>query len=291
MAPPDAKTRIYVLVGNPVDHSLSPLIHNAAFNALKINSVYLACLVEKKRLHPALEGLRSLSAAGANITSPYKETVIPYLDSLSPEARLLSSVNTIINQNGRMHGETTDGEGFYRSLSEIVPERQSAHHSVMIVGAGGAARAAAYALARHGTKEFSVVNRTPEKGQLLSSILSREPAVNLSRYVPLQQQEIQRALKECSLIVYALPFDEPEFMAALSAEIPGSREQYLFDLRYHPARTAVMSAFEKNFGRAFNGLEMLLQQAAISFELFTGQKAPLKVMRKAINIQTVPVRQ
>ncbi len=284
MVPPDAKTKLYILLGNPVDHSLSPVIHNAAFTALRINSVYLACPVEEIRLQAALEGMKALAVAGANVTSPYKEAVIPFIDSISSEARLLSSVNTIINRDGHLHGETTDGEGFYRSLQEKVSGSETGRPGIMVVGAGGAARAAAYALTIHGgAARFTVVNRTPQKGLALAKLITEAHPDKKSVFLPLKFADMKSALNDCGMIIYSLPFDEPAFMAAISTGKTKlfCKNKILFDLRYHPARTAVMTAFEKQGGLAYNGLGMLLQQAALSFELFTGQKAPLEAMHKA----------
>lgn len=280
MLSPDAKTKLYFLVGNPADHSLSPLIHNAAFAALKINSVYLACTVVKSKLNAAMEGIRALSAAGANVTSPYKEAVIPFLDSLSPEARLLQSVNTIINRDGRLHGETTDGPGFYRSLQEVAPGYDSGKR-IMVVGAGGAARAAAYTAACNGAAKFAVINRTPAKGRALARLLAEPAPVAESIYLPLSSEGIRQALNDCSLVIYCLPFDNTEFINAVSENEIFSEEKVLIDLRYLPARTKVMSAFAGKGGLAFNGLGMLLHQAAFSFEYFTGLKAPFDVMLRA----------
>lgn len=280
MLSPDAKTKLYFLVGNPADHSLSPSIHNAAFAALKINSVYLACTVEEAKLYAAMEGMRALSAAGANVTSPYKEAVIPFLDSLSPEAQLLQSVNTIINRSGRLHGETTDGRGFYRSLQESAPEYDSGE-CIMVVGAGGAARAAAYTAARYGAVQFAIINRTPEKGRALAKLLSETASVAKSIYLPLSREDIKKALNECNVVIYSLPLDNTEFINAVSESEVFSEEKVLIDLRYLPARTAVMTAFEGKGGLAFNGMLMLLHQAAFSFEYFTGQKAPFQVMLRA----------
>jgi len=276
----DAKTKLYFLLGNPVGHSISPAVHNAAFNALKINSIYTACRVEELKLAAAMDGIRALSVAGANVTAPYKEAVIPLLDSISPEALLIRSVNTIFNQDGELHGESTDGEGFYSSFREVAPDYEVGQNT-MIVGAGGAARAVAYAMANHGTGYFNVINRSQEKGEFLTDLLSKKPNVKFNRYLPLKQEAIKKALNDFRIIIYALSVDEPEFITAVSTDKFCCEGKLLFDLRYHPARTAVMSAFEKSGGRAYNGLGMLLWQAVLSFELFTGQKAPLAVMRNA----------
>lgn len=280
MQVPDAKTGLFCLIGYPVDHSLSPRIHNAAFEALQLNSIYLACPVELSNLQAALEGMKALSISGANVTSPHKEAVIPFLDSLSGEAEKIRSVNTIINRNGRLHGETTDGRGFYRVLEEA-EAGHSAKRGVMVVGAGGAARAAAYSLASAGFERFFIFNRTVEKGQALSKLLEQTDSVIESFSLPLEKTAIAEALLDCGLIIYTLPHDEPEFQVALSTATDLCEGKYLFDLRYGPSSSAIIDSFKQKGGRAFNGLGMLFWQAAYAFELFTGQKAPLQVMRRA----------
>jgi len=276
----DAKTRLYFLIGNPVAHSVSPAIHNAAFTALNINSVYTACRVAEPGFAAAMDGIRALSVAGANVTAPYKEAVIAYLDSISPEALMIRSVNTIINQDGELHGESTDGEGFYCSLRELISDYKD-DQNIMIFGAGGAARAVAYAMANHDTDRFAVINRNPEKGNFLADLLSKKPNVKYSRYLPLDRGTIKKAIKDYSVIIYGLSIDEPKFMAAISADKSSCKGKLLIDLRYHPSKTAVMTMFEDSGGKAYNGLGMLIRQAALSFELFTGQQAPLAVMREA----------
>ncbi len=280
MQAPDAKTELFCLIGYPVDHSLSPRIHNAAFEALQLNSIYLACSVEPANLRAALEGMKALAIFGANVTSPHKEAVIPFLDSLSAEAEKIRSVNTIINRSGCLHGETTDGRGFYRAIEEA-EAGYSAKRGVMVVGAGGAARAAAYSLACAGFERFFIFNRTEKKGQALSKLLGQVDSVNDSYSLPLKKTEIGKALVECGLVIYTLPHDEPEFKAALFTSNDLSEEKYLFDLRYNPQKSTVMDSFMQKGGRAFNGLGMLFWQAVNSFELFTGQKAPLQIMRRA----------
>lgn len=278
--PPDAKTKFYVLVGRPVDHSFSPALYNAAFDDLKINSVYLACPVEENRLKAALEGMRALGVAGANVTSPYKEAVIPFLDSLSPQAGFSRSVNTIINRDGHLQGETTDGEGFYCALPADTAKFET-EREILFVGAGGAVRAVAYVMARNTPLNFTFINRSSDNGLALSKLIAEQFPAKKSVYLPLNEMDIITALRKCRLVIYGLPLDDHEFIAAISKDKALIEGKKLFDLRYHPKRTPVMEVFEKQGGLACNGLEMLLQQAALSFELFTGQKAPLDIMRRA----------
>ncbi len=276
----DARTKLYLLLGKPVDHSLSPLMHNAAFTALGINSVYLACSVEKGRVGAALDGMRALSAGGANVTAPYKEDVMPHLDTVSPEAARIRSVNTIVNRSGQLHGTTTDGEGFYRFLKKTDPA-YSTGHSILIIGAGGAARAVAYTLAEKGAEEIIIANRSASRGLALKELLSEISALKRCTVITLEDKPIGEVLGRCRLVVYTLPFDTPEFSAALSGIDRLEKNQMLIDLRYQPEKSEIMQAFRRQGGCAHNGLGMLVWQAVKSFALFTGQKAPVEIMQKA----------
>jgi shikimate dehydrogenase len=278
----NARTRLFFLLGNPVDHSLSPAMHNAAFSALKINSVYLACPVEEKRIGAAVESIRALAVGGANVTSPYKEQVIPYLDSLSSEAENLQAVNTIINRNGYLHGEITDGEGCYRALLESSPATIG-ELSCLIIGLGGAARAAATCLNRHGAKEIYIANRTLDKAKAWSERLVNERPALVSGYLPLQQSKLVEAIEKCDVLIYGLPVDDPTLLSTLATMPKFADEKRFFDMRYHPETTALMTAFRENGGHAENGLTMLLWQAVLAFELFTSLQAPVEVMRLVLN--------
>jgi len=274
---------MFILLGNPVEHSLSPVIHNSACSDLGLNSVYLACPVEANRLKAALEGMKALSVVGANVTSPYKEAVIPFLDSISTESKQIRSVNTILNKNGHLHGTSTDGEGLFRSLKNAAPGYQSGQN-IMMIGAGGAARAAAYTLATRGAAKMTVFNRSRQKGRELSAMLAEFTPVRQSSDLPFQKDVLKQTIANCKVIIYCLPFDSPEFIETLAEMDWPDHNPLLIDLRYSPTRTTVMAAFEDKGGKAVNGLDMLVGQAALSFELFTGKKAPLEVMQKAVGM-------
>ncbi|HSW35550.1 MAG TPA: shikimate dehydrogenase [Candidatus Limnocylindrales bacterium] len=279
----NAQTSFYLLLGNPVGHSLSPTLHNAAFQHLKLNSIYLASLVEPARIGEAVAGLRALSVAGANVTTPYKEAVLPYLDEVSNEAQLIRSVNTIVNRDGTLTGSSTDGPGFYRCLRELIPFDfgGSSRQSIMIIGAGGAARAVAFTLAQQGAHEIIIVNRTPESAGALAELLQRSIPATRVAVLPLAAESIMQVLPRCKIIVYCLQGDSPVLISAFNGSSFGCENAFLFDLRYSPGRTVVMKAFEARGGSAFNGKGMLFWQAALAFELFTGHQAPIEAMKRA----------
>lgn len=279
----NAKTKMFVLLGNPVEHSLSPAIHNAAFGSLELNNVYLACPVANEQLGAAVNGIRALSIAGANVTSPHKEAVIPFLDLVSFESELVQSVNTIVNRNGFLEGTTTDGEGLHLALKDLDPFYGTGE-KILVIGAGGAARAASYTLAQKNAAEIFIANRTSEKGEGLASLLLRHGHIRNSKSLPLQKRDLIEALHECRLFIYSLPHDEQVFLEALGEAGRLKREKLLLDLRYSPGKSTTMDRFEKAGGRTINGMGMLVNQAALSFELFTGKKAPLEVMQKAAGL-------
>jgi shikimate dehydrogenase len=278
----DAKTKLYLLIGKPVRHSLSPVLHNAAFKALKLNCVYLAAPVEADSVSDALNGFRALNIAGANVTSPHKEAVIAHLDQVSDEARALSSVNTILNNNGKLTGMSTDGIGFIKALENTFKNLQVSQ-PVMIVGAGGAARAVAYSLALKGAEEIFLVNRSLSRAQALADILLNKTQLNKCHLESTETADFKGLLKHCRLVIYTLPVDLPVFAGALQKVKVLKPESCLFDLRYKPHVTAVMQAFEKAGGTSVNGSEMLFWQAVEAFKIFTGKDAPLQVMRRVLD--------
>jgi len=277
----NAKTAYYFLLGNPVDHSLSPLIHNSGFTALGINAVYLAAAVEATELGFALKGLKALAAGGCNVTSPYKEAVIPYLDQVAEGAKAISSVNTIVNRQGSLFGTSTDGEGFYHALIKADPDF-SPDKSVLLIGAGGSARAVAYTLAQKGLKELYLANRSLEKAEKLAALLKEQTPLNKCHTLTLTDAGLKEALSACNLIVYSLPLDAEEVEEALDQKDFNGDGKLFFDLRYSPAETAVMKAVARSGAITHNGLGLLFRQALLAFELFTGRAAPEEQMELAL---------
>lgn len=278
----DAKTKLYLLIGNPVRHSLSPALHNAAFKALNLNCVYLAAPVEADSVAGALNGLRALNIAGANVTSPHKEAVIAHLDQVSEEAKELSSVNTILNNNGKLTGMSTDGSGFVRAVDDSVKKFQTSQ-PVMVVGAGGAARAVAYSLAVKGAEEIFLINRSLNRAQTLADILLSKTPLKKCHIESPETADFKGLLKHCRLVVYTLPLDLARFAEALQEVEALPTGSCLFDLRYSPSVTAVMQEYEKAGGTSFNGTGMLFWQAVEAFKIFTGRTAPLQVMRRVLD--------
>jgi len=276
----DGQTRLYILIGNPVAHSLSPLLYNAAFAACRMNAIYVACPVEPEHVGEAIEGLRALNIAGVNVTSPHKETVMAYLDQISGEAALVRSVNTIVNRAGKMVGETTDGRGFMADLGERAPSVKPGD-SVLLIGAGGAARAVAFALVQNGFHELYIANRTVGRGRFLADILQCSVHEAHCRVIGLGQEELRDALNACRLLVYCLTVDLEPVKAVLEDPASSLVDKVFYDLRYSPAVSETAALFRNRGGIAINGRGMLYHQAISAFELFTEQRAPAEEMLTA----------
>jgi len=264
-------TRKVGVIGWPVEHSLSPVIHNAAFVALGMDWVYVPLPVATAQLPAALEGLGALGFAGANVTMPHKTRAAELVLDLSDDARLLRAVNTIVVGTDGPAGHNTDALGFERFLREDTgfdPSRRTA----LLFGAGGGARACALALSRGGLAELSVAVRDPSRAEDLRATL--EGSGTALRVVSIDDVSEVHA----DLIVNATPLGVHGEHLPLPSLVPGV---VAVDLLYRPSATPFQAGIREAGGSAFGGLGLLLHQAAISFELWTGQTAPLHVMSAA----------
>lgn len=264
-------SRTVGIIGWPVEHSLSPAVHNAAFAALGLDWVYVPLPVPLGELEPALEGLVALGFSGANVTMPHKTQSAERAHRLSDDARRLGAVNTIVVEEGRLRGHNTDAPGFDRFLRRDVGF-EPAGRSALVFGAGGAARAAALALARAGAAAITVAVREPARAAGLADALDGMPTVVAA--VPLAEAPDVRA----DLIVNATPVGAGGESLPLP---PIGSGTVVVDLLYHPEATPLQTAARRAGATAFGGLGLLLHQAALSFELWTGSPAPLDVMSAA----------
>ena len=264
-------TRTVGIIGWPVSHSLSPAIHNAAFAALGLDWVYVPLPVHPLQLSAALTGLGAMGFAGANVTMPHKAAVADLIDELSDDARRLHAVNTIVSDGERLRGENTDAPGFERFLrmdAGIDPSGRTA----LILGAGGAGRACALALARSGVGSITVAAREPARVADVSAAVDGLGAD--VRAVAFDDASTVHA----DLIVNATPLGARHETLPVPALGPGS---LVVDLLYHPSVTPLLVQARAEGAIAFGGVGLLLHQAALSFELWTGQQPPLEVMSAA----------
>lgn len=277
------RTKILGVFGYPVEHSLSPAMHNAAIAALGIPFAYLPFSVRPEDIGPAIRSLAILGIIGVNLTIPHKERVLPFLDEVTPEAQAVGAVNTVHNDGGRLIGYNTDGVGFLAPLKAsgvTLYDRQ-----VVVLGAGGAARSVAHCLAREGAW-IVLVNRTPERAARLAEAVNGAAGRAAARCFGLDDTgALADAMAKAELLVNTTsvgmsPHDEEIPPIPLHALHPGL---FVYDLIYNPVKTKLLLAAEQVGARTLNGVQMLVRQGAAAFRIWTGMEPPLDAMEQAVN--------
>jgi shikimate dehydrogenase len=273
------KTRVCGVIGDPIEHSLSPIMHNAAFQALGLDYVFLAFKVKPACVEDAVNGMRALNIRGLNVTMPHKKTVMESLDRIDLSAQIINSVNTVLNKENLLFGFNTDGIGAVRALKENGVELKG--HKVLLLGAGGAARAIAYAMAKE-ADELAVLNRTAKDAQALARLV--EKAAN-KRIVAgsLEPEDIDANLQDSDILINATsvgmkprPDETPVPIELLRSNLS------VMDIVYNPLETKLARDAKALGAKVVSGVEMLIYQGAASFEIWTGKSAPVEVMRKAV---------
>ena len=273
-------TRIVGVIGWPIEHTVSPPMHNAAFAALGMDWCYVPFPVRSERLAEAIAGVRGLGLCGINVTVPHKQAMLALMDDLTPAARTIGAVNTVLIEGDRLVGHNTDAGGFLRALREagFAPEGCRA----VMLGAGGAARAVGYALVDVGA-HLTILNRSPERAVALATDLHAANENAIIDAGALTQSALRRASETTQLIVNATPLGMWPHVDASpwpdDVEYPAGA--FTFDLIYNPRETLLMRRVREAGGEAIDGLGMLVHQGAEAFALWTGQEPPTDVMYRA----------
>lgn len=267
---PDGRTRVAGIIGWPVEHSLSPAMHNAAFAALGLNWTYVAFPVEPERVADAVRGLAAAGCAGLNVTIPHKRAVVELCSSVSDAVAAIGAANTLVpDGRGGFRGDNTDAAGFLRALDEQAPLELEGRET-LVIGAGGAARAVVFGLRARGAR-VRVANRTPQR------------AAELGDPVPFAPDALAVIAAQAALVVnttsLGLHGDAPPPELPLASLGPG---QVVADIVYRPGGTPWLAAVAARGARTVDGLGMLLHQGAAAFEQWTGQAPPVEVMREAL---------
>jgi len=268
----DSETRLCCLIGHPVKHSISPQLHNSAFKHLGLNIVYLAFDIESRYLPRVVKGLKSLNVVGFNVTIPYKVSIIKLLDVLDPTAKETRAVNTVVLKNNELIGYNTDVEGIRRSLLD---SRSTLKGKALIIGAGGAARAAVVALKNLGIKEIVIANRRIWKAAALVRMFKMHDLEMKSTSLG----EVRRYSRTSSIIINATPigmWPNQDETPLSSNDIP--ENSTVLDLVYNPLKTKLLEEAEKAGAETINGLKPLIEQAVKAFELWTGLHPPKDVL-------------
>ncbi|MGG5330364.1 shikimate dehydrogenase [Enterococcus sp. AZ163] len=282
------QTRLAGLYALPARHSFSPTMHTTSFRELGIDAVYLSFDVQPETLGRSIQVIRDLEMLGINLSMPHKMAAIDHVDELSQAARLIGAINTIVNQEGKLIGHTTDGIGCLESLREhnLTVEDQK----LTILGAGGAATAIITQAAIDGAKAIDVFNICDSFYQTIEpklALIEKETGCRLNLYDLADEAQLSRSLAESQLLINAtnvgmapdpdqLPIPNTE---VLRANLP------VFDVIYHPAQTKLLKAAEEKGAIAINGLGMLLHQGAAAFKLWTGEEMPIKVIRPLLEAE------
>ncbi|WP_334111032.1 shikimate dehydrogenase [Thermodesulfitimonas autotrophica] len=278
----NGETRVTGIFGDPVAHTLSPAMHNAAFTALGLNFVYLPFHVRREALAAAVAGIKALGLAGVNITVPHKEAVLPLLDDVAEEARLIGAVNTVVNRGGALVGYNTDATGFLRALQEA--GFNPAGRPAVVIGAGGAARAVVVALARAGVRKITIFNRTLGRAAALAELVRAKGVAAAALPWADLAGAGKKVVAQAALVVQTTsvgmhPQEEEAPPVPPEALEPG---QLVVDLIYSPPETRLLRLARAAGATTQNGMAMLLHQGAAAFELWTGREAPVGVMRAAL---------
>ena len=273
------KTTLCGIIGDPIEHTMSPVMHNAAFEYLGINYLYVPFKVRKEELGEAIDGIRALNIRGLNVTVPHKVAVMPLLDELGPLAEKIGAVNTIVNDDGVLRGYNTDATGFLRALLEqgIEPEGKN----VLVLGAGGASRAICFILAERGAHPV-ILNRqleldwAEELAQRISHIFEKEV-----RALELNEESLSVALENADILVNATSVGmSPAVDETLLPAKLLKAGLVVLDIVYNPIKTRLLREAEAAGARVIGGLDMLAWQGALAFEKWTGREAPLELMKR-----------
>ena len=278
----NAETRVFAILGNPVAHSLSPGMYNEAFAYLGMNSIYVAFKVAEDSLGQAVAGMKSLGVWGGNVTIPLKEKIIPYLDGITEEARLIGAVNTFRREEDKLMGTNTDGVGFIKALTKAYPDALT-RKKALLLGAGGSARAVAAALALAGIKEITVINRNIDKARDLAQTLEKAGAA--ASCLRWGEAGLADAFRDSKLVINTTSLgmaphigDAPPYDSAWL-----SPRHLVVDLIYRPARTRFLREAGERGCQTMNGLGMLLEQGVLTFEYwYPGATAPVEVMAREL---------
>jgi shikimate dehydrogenase len=272
------KTQVCGVIGDPIEHTLSPIMHNAAFEALKLDYVFLAFKVKPAEVENAVSGMRALTIRGLNVTMPHKNAVIKYLDEVDPAGKIIASANTILNKDGRLLGFNTDGVGALNALEQNGVEPRG--KKVLLLGAGGAAKAIAYTLSQE-ADELVILNRTPKPAAELADLLKQKFKKKISAG-ELSPSAVKDNLADSDVLINATSVGmEPNANQTSVAPEWLKPDLAVMDIVYNPIETKLAKAAKAAGAKVVSGVEMLIYQGAASFEIWTACKAPVEVMRKA----------
>ncbi|MCY9091035.1 shikimate dehydrogenase [Bacillus mojavensis] len=269
--------KLYGVIGNPIAHSMSPDIHNAALKDLGLDGHYHAFKVEEDSLEDAVKGIRALGVQGINVTVPHKVSIMDHLDHIDESAKVLGAVNTVRREGDKLVGYNTDGEGFVKSLMRIL-DKPISELSFLMIGAGGAARAIFTTIVRDNPAKFDICNRTIEKAKQLT-----ESAPSFRNVEVLSIKEAEERLEQYDVIIHTTSVG----MYPNVEDIPLSLQRaassaVVCDIVYNPIQTSLLKEAKQKGLKTLDGVGMFVEQAALSFRLWTGHEPDVEKMRSIV---------
>ena len=276
------RTRIVGVIGDPVEHSRSPQMHNAAFAKARLDYAYLPFHVRSDDLAAAIAGFKAINVVGINVTLPHKQAVLPYLTSLSREAELIGAVNTLTFTQDGIHGDNTDAPGVLRALEENENMAVPVGEAVVVLGAGGAARAVVVALALAGVASITIANRTVERAVSLAEEMQTKIGVTVQG-MGLEDDRLPIAVQRSVLLINTATVSMDMTHPLLISADWLQPNTIVYDIVYTPPVTPLMRAAAGRGCRTLGGIGMLVHQGAIAFEKWTGVAPCTEVMRQALS--------
>ncbi|HEX2926379.1 MAG TPA: shikimate dehydrogenase [Ruminiclostridium sp.] len=266
----NGKTELYALLGNPVEHTKSPFIHNTLFKENNINAIYIPVQANKEDLGKAVNGFRAQNFSGFNVTVPYKKDIIQYLDDISTDALLMGAINTVENQNGRFIGYNTDADGFVRDFCDGFGTTFKGKR-VMLLGAGGTARAIAVKLAAEGIEHLVIANRTESNAQNIANLVNNNYG-NIVSTINSEPDLLNSEMQNSQVVINTTPAGMSTYLDStpFDFDFKFSCSQLVYDVIYVPKKTKFLKQAEKAGCKLRNGFGMLINQGISSFEIWTG---------------------
>lgn len=281
------KTKIVGVIGHPIEHSMSPPMHNNAFKQLNMDYVYVAFHIFPENIENLITSAKIMGIKGLNVTIPHKTTIIPYLDEIDETAEKIGAVNTIQFKDGIAKGYNTDGIGAIKSIQEYVSVEDK---NVLIIGAGGASKAIAFTLINENINSLTIANRTEENANKLISNIKKQTNFNNIKYIPIIKAE--DFINDVDIIINTTPigmYPKDDVDAPIKTDNI-SEKHVVMDVIYNPLETTLLRKSRLNGATTINGTSMLINQGIVSFEIFTGETPSYESFEEALSEQLSKIK-
>ncbi|MDO4926703.1 MAG: shikimate dehydrogenase [Turicibacter sp.] len=277
-------TQLIGLIATPIRHSISPQMHNAAFLKLGLDYAYLAFEIEPNQLEATIKGFKAMGVRGFNVSMPYKTAIIDYLDELSPAAKLCQSVNTVVNENGRLIGYMTDGSGLIRSFMDQGYDIYG--KKITVIGCGGAGKAILIQAALDGAAELAVFNRSVDRGGEIVNLINEQSDCHATFYELSDEASLQKQLANSDFLINATSVGMADLEGQSIIKDPSILPSHLVvcDIIYNPRKTRLLAQAEARGCQIMNGVGMIIYQGAEAFKLWTGEEMPIDEVKAVLGL-------